>query len=449
MIRKEWIAPWLGPLAFAAVGLAIIAIAPRLHKEAEIARDVAQAAEAIRERYIEDVDADEVRYTALEGMMEALDPYSDYYRPDEAANLVEDNEGKFGGLGVFITMDEDNRLIIQSTIEGKPAFTEGLRSGDWIVAVDGTPLKGKRLDECSRLIKGEVGTEVNLTIRRPEVEEVLEFTVTRGEIEIASVKGAEIIDKAHGIGYVRIIQFQGNTPDEFDRAIGTLRGEGMNSLILDLRSNPGGVLDSAVDLAGRFLPVETLIVKTVGRDGDVREDLVEEDTLLPPFPLVVLVNDGSASSSEIVAAAIQDHGRGVLVGARTFGKASVQSLIRIGDDNALLKLTTAKYLTPRGRCIHRERAHTEEDEWGLHPDLPVRLDPEAFEKIRWAWATREAGREAEAPEGGAEDEPGPPADTQLEEALEVLRDPERYGALLAGAPPEGKEAPSRTAKGER
>lgn len=449
MIRKEWILPWLGPAALVGTALLIISLAPRFRSEAAIARDVSDVARLIQERYLEEVDPEEVRYGALEGMVDALDdPYSAFYRPAEALRASQENKGKFGGVGIMIQLDDHKRLVIVSTIEGKPAFLAGLMPGDLILAVDGTPTRGLRLDQASPLIKGEVKTTVRFTIERPEMGEPFEITVERGEIEIVSIRGTRIIDEEAGIGYVRLIQFQENSTEEFDDAIDRLQGEGMESLILDLRSNPGGVLKTAVDLASRFLPEDALIVSTVGRDRS-EEHVVTEDPTLPSVPLIVLVNEGSASASEILAGAIQDHRRGLLLGVRTFGKGSVQSLISIGEDSSLLKITTAKYQTPSGRIIHREKGHDEDDPWGLIPDVMVPLPLEDFHRIRWSWGSRIEGLVTREPDGSKVEPPEEvPDDTQLDEALRLLRDLDQYRSLLAKDTPVAAELLPETAKGK-
>ena len=456
MQRRDWIAPFIAPAILAAAAFGIVILAPRLRRDAEMHRETSQVAAAIRNRYVEEVEPDEVRYSALEGMADALDRYSDFYRPDWADELRQDNEGKFGGLGFYIIKEHpDSALRIDGVIEGYPAFEAGILADDRILSIDGISTKGLRTNECARLLKGEVETSVRLEIYRSTVEGPWEVTVIRAEIKRESIKGIDIIDEKAGIGYVRIIQFQENTPNDFDTAIVDLKEMEMRSLILDLRSNPGGVLSGALDMAGRFLQEGDLILRTVGRDSPV-EYLAEDEPTLPEMPVVVLVNQGSASASEIVAGAIQDHRRGLVLGGRTFGKGSVQSMIKIGNEGSILKLTTSKYQTPSGRVIHRDPGDEEEDDWGLLPDIPVALllpdevkdlsteervgaEMMTFHEIRTAWTNEERGRI----DPSAEE---PPPDRQLDEALRILREPKKYSDILDGLAKTVSDADEKTAK---
>ncbi|MCZ6691808.1 MAG: S41 family peptidase [Planctomycetota bacterium] len=449
MSRKEWIPSLVSTAIFMVAALAIVMIASEIRQRKPLIRDVSEVARQIEERYLFGVDDDELRYAALEGMVDALDPYSEFYPPDQAREINEENDGKFGGLGIRVRKIKGEPIYVESTLEGQPAFNAGVRAGDWITAVDGFTTEQLKRSEILRLLKGEVGSSVRLTIHRKGVEASLEIDVVRGEIQILSVVGAELIDPQARIGYLRMIQFQVNSPAEFDDAIDELEARGMQSLIVDLRTNPGGVLTASLRIAGRFLPLDAPLLKTVSRDKTEEEYEVENEPTLPRIPLVVLVNEFSASASEIVAGAIQDHQRGILVGTRTFGKGSVQTLIPIGKEEALLKLTTAKYQTPSGRQIHREPGAGEEDAWGLRPDVTIPFDVGILYEIRRRSVEKERGIHM-VPHETVEKTEGPvPNDPQLEEAIRILKDPDRYDSILAGASPAAERALPKTAKGVR
>jgi len=326
-------------------------------------RNFTEIFDRIRSSYVEPVDDKTLLQYAIDGMLSNLDPHSDYLLPEDFSELQEHTTGKFGGLGIEVGI-EDGLIKVVTPIDDTPAKKAGIKSGDLIVSLDGEPVREMSLTNAIDKMRGEPGTDIELTIRRAGEPELLDFTVTRAEIKVASVRGESLGD---GIGYLRITQFQDKSGRELIEAIAKLQtvakdnNEQFNGLILDLRNNPGGVLDAAVEVSDAFLNTG-LIVYTEGRiaESDFRYSASEE-TIAEDIPLIVLINGGSASASEIVAGALQDHKRAVIVGTQSFGKGSVQSVLPIGGDKAI-KLTTARYFTPKGRSIQAQ---------GIHPDVFV------------------------------------------------------------------------------
>ena len=327
------------------------------------------ALETVKENYYKDTDDKDLMYGALKGMCSSLDPHSQFMDQDVYKEMKVETEGEFGGLGIEITM-RDQFLTIVAPIEDTPAYEVGLQAGDRIVEIEGEPTKDLTLAEAVRKLRGRPGTTVSITVMRPGTPKMLHFTITRRKIRIKSIKDAKII--TDGIGYVRLTQFNEHTGKELEKALRELEKKGLKALILDLRNDPGGLLQVAIEVADKFIPGDRLIVYTKGR---LKEQNIEfrshAKATHPHFPLVVLVNKGSASGSEIVAGAIQDWKRGIILGSKTFGKGSVQSVLPLSDGSAL-RLTTAKYFTPKGRCI---------DKVGIEPDIPVEVTDEQEIKL--------------------------------------------------------------------
>ncbi len=312
----------------------------------------------IKESYVEEVSDEQLLNYAIEGMLNGLDPHSAYLDPDEFQELKIGTEGEFGGLGIEVTM-EDGFVRVVAPIDDTPAERAGVQSGDLIVRLDDQPVKGMSLNEAVQTMRGEPGTEIQLTIVRDSREQPLQVTIERATIEVESVS-ARMLEP--GYGYVRVSHFQSNTQSALDSAISELGNQSdndLNGLVLDLRNNPGGVLSAAVSVSDSFLD-EGLIVYTDGRvdDAQLRYSARPGDAI-EGAPMVVLVNEGSASASEIVAGALQDHQRALIVGKQTFGKGSVQTIQDLSDGGAL-KLTTARYFTPDGRSIQAS---------GIVPDI--------------------------------------------------------------------------------
>jgi carboxyl-terminal processing protease len=314
----------------------------------------------IKANYVEPVEDKVLLENAIRGMVSGLDPHSNYLDADDYKELQVGTKGEFGGLGIEVGM-EDGFVKVISPIDDTPAQRAGVRSGDLIVRLDDTPVKGLSLSEAVALMRGKPGTSLELTIVRKGEEKPLKITVVRDIIRVVSIK-SRLLDKR--FAYLRISQFQANTTSDMLKSLDKMKNEvdgPLLGMVLDLRNNPGGVLNAAVSVSDAFLE-SGLIVYTEGRESDsqLRFEAAPDD-VLDGAPIVVLVNEGSASASEIVAGALQDQNRAVIMGSRTFGKGSVQTIIPI-TDTAAVKLTTARYFTPSGRSIQAE---------GIEPDIQL------------------------------------------------------------------------------
>lgn len=312
----------------------------------------------IKQAYVEPVDDTTLLNNAIDGMLNGLDPHSAYLRDDALSDLQENTRGEFGGLGIEIEM-QNGFLRVITPIDDTPALKAGVQAGDLIIKIDEHTVNGMGLQESVDLMRGKPGTDVTLTVVREHQPKPLEITITRAIIKITSVK-QRILEP--GFGYIRITQFQVHTGDNVVKAIDKLQQQhALKGLVLDLRNNPGGVLNAAVEVSDAFLS-EGLIVYTNGRlpNSELRFNATSSDPS-KGVPLVVLINGGSASASEIVAGALQDHHRAVILGSQSFGKGSVQTVLPLTNDSAL-KLTTARYYTPSGRSIQAE---------GITPDIQV------------------------------------------------------------------------------
>jgi carboxyl-terminal processing protease len=330
-----------------------------IYKELELFSD---AVSLIRSDYVEEKKSKDLMYGALKGMLASLDPYSQFMDPDTYNEMKVETEGEFGGIGIEITL-KDDLLTIISPIDDTPAYKAGLKAGDKIVKIDGAIAKDLTLIDAVKKLRGKPGTDVNIIILRESDKKLLEFTITRSIIKIDSIKKAEIIEP--GIGYIRLTEFQENTPKDLSEALKKLEADNLQGLVLDLRNNPGGLLDVAVDVAGKFLEEGKLVVSTKGRiENQNLEFKSKNKNNHLNYPIVVLINGGSASASEIVAGALQDYKRALLIGTRSFGKGSVQTVVPMSDGSAI-RLTTSKYFTPKGRSIHGE---------GIVPDIIVEFE---------------------------------------------------------------------------
>jgi len=313
-------------------------------------RVFAAALAAIESEYADEVEADRLVYSAINGMLQTLDPHSSFFDPRAYAQLRERQEGRYYGLGITIqVVGADIRVV--SIFEGSPAYREGIRRGDVIAEIEGESTEGWTSDDAVRRLRGPQGSLVDIAVRREGYEELIPLSVERDEIHIPTILGAFMVDEQ--TGYVRLRDFSETTDSELGTSLSQLAEEGMKRLVLDLRDNPGGPLDQAIKVANRFLPRGDLIVYTRGRIPNSDQDYrATESSALGHLPMVVLVNRNSASAAEIVAGALQDHDRAYIVGETTFGKALVQSIYRVSQ-GAGLALTTARYYTPSGRLIQR------------------------------------------------------------------------------------------------
>ena len=314
----------------------------------------------VERNYVEEVDSEKLTTSAIDGMLKTLDPYSTYLSPERYRELEIGTSGEFGGVGMEVS-EENGFLTVITPIEGSPAEKAGIKPRDQIIEIEGKSTQGMVVQEAVQLLRGPSGTAVKITIRREGEPEPRVVTLIRDKIVVKSVK-SELLD--NGIGYIRLAQFQDHSSDELRQAIAGLEaknGKELRGLILDLRNNPGGLLTEAIDIVDEFIDTG-LIVSVKGRTQDqTREYYATKNGSFQTFPVVVLVNEGSASASEVVAEALQDSKRAVILGTKTFGKGSVQTIIKL-EDGSGLKLTTAKFYAPSGRSINKV---------GVTPDIIV------------------------------------------------------------------------------
>ncbi len=326
-----------------------------------------EAFERVREDYVDEVTSKELIEAAINGMLTHLDPHSSYLNEEGLEDITVQTKGEFGGLGIEVTM-ENGFIKVVSPIDDTPAFNAGVKAGDYITHLDGKAVVGMTLSEAVDMMRGKIGTSIELTVRREGEAKALKFKVTRAVITIKSVKSEIMGD----IAYVRISSFNNNTDSGVKDAIDAAKkklGSRLRGVVLDLRNNPGGLLNQAIAVSDLFLE-QGEIVSTRGRhESDTKRDMATAGDVTEGMPLVVLINGGSASASEIVSGALQDHRRAVLMGTKSFGKGSVQTIIQIPDHGAL-RLTTARYYTPSGRSIQAT---------GIEPDITV--EPAKIEKI--------------------------------------------------------------------
>ncbi len=345
-------------------------------------RTLVDVIEFVKDNYVETIDTDVLITGAVKGVVDELDDFSQYLDEKEYKALKNETKGEFGGIGMRLQKTDDF-ITVATPMPGTPAFKAGIMPGDRILAVDGKEVVSMKLDEAVALMRGPAGSKVKLSISRKndkgEYEPIPDITLKRATIVPEVVYYRMLPDN---IGYVYLVDFSGHSTEEVKKALAELTKQGMTSLILDLRFNPGGLLTGAVDIAKLFLPENEMIVYTKGRKPEYYQEYkTVGKPLYPQLPMAVLVNQGSASASEIVSGALQDNGRAFIVGQRTFGKASVQQVIPLAGGSAL-RLTIAKYYTPSGKLIHRNyRDKTKEDEGGIWPDIEVDVKPEDDVKV--------------------------------------------------------------------
>lgn len=367
----------------------------------------AEALSLIKKNYVEDVNDRDLLYGAVKGMLLSLDPHSSFLTPDNYKEMKIDTKGEFGGLGIQISI-KDNMLTVIAPIEDTPAFRLGIKAGDKIIKIDGESTKDMSLFDAVSKLRGPKGTSVTITIIRKDLEEPKDVTIVRDVIEIKSVKSRVIEDD---IGYVKLLQFQQKTSKDLSLALKSLEKEHISALILDLRNNPGGLLNSSVDVAGQFLPPGRLVVSIKGREGEETKFVTPSNGDYYDYDMIVLVNEGSASASEIVAGALQDWGRAVVLGAQTFGKGSVQTVIPLSDGSAL-RLTTARYYTPKGRSIQTT---------GIEPDITVEAKASSGGRIHPVLREKDLDNHLENDTIGDEDPitDGNPEEAPLEAPVDV------------------------------
>ena len=385
--------------------------------------------ERVRKDY---VDGDKVTYkdliyAAMKGMLNSLDPHSEFMDASKYNELKDDTEGLFGGVGIVIGV-RDSFLTVISPMEDTPAFKAGILTGDRIIKIEGKSAEKLTLPDAVKRLRGTPGTEVNITVLRPSSGQAKDYKLTRAEIKLDTAKDIngkrEFPLGENKIGYIRLTQFGEQTSSELDDALKKLDRQGMQALVLDLRNNPGGLLDQAAKVCEKFLPKNQLIVSTEGRHAEERSEYRSSGRgAHPTLPLVILVNNGSASASEIVAGCLQDTtatgaSRAIILGEQTFGKGSVQKILPLQDGSAL-RLTTAKYYTPSHKVIHEK---------GITPDIVVPMSAEDEEAL---FLRRSPGAVETLPDDKRE-EIMAIHDVQLERAMEVLKGVTIYAQRSAG-----------------
>ena len=337
-----------------------------IYKELELFSDTVSI---IRSDYVEEPKSKDLIYGALKGMLSALDPYSQFMDPDTYNEMKVETEGEFGGIGIEITI-KDDLLTIIAPIDGTPAYKVGLKPNDKIVKIEDKITRDLTLIEAVKMLRGKPGTDVKITVLREKERKLLDFTITRSIIKLESIKRSEIVKD--DIGYIRLVEFQEKTQGDLEANLRKLEKKGMKGLILDLRNNPGGLLNAAVDVSDKFLEEDKVIVSTKGRVKN--QDFIFKSKTRKKhlgYPMVILINGGSASASEIVAGAIKDHKRGLIMGTKSFGKGSVQTVVPLSDGSAV-RLTTSKYFTPSGKPIRED---------GITPDIIVEYkEPEKLQE---------------------------------------------------------------------
>ncbi|MFH1640924.1 MAG: S41 family peptidase [Candidatus Omnitrophota bacterium] len=363
--------------------------------------------------YVDEVVPRDLIYGALKGMLSSLDPHSQFMDPDTYNELKIDTEGKFGGLGIEITI-KDGLLTVVTPIEDTPAWKAGVKSNDRIIKIDDEITRDMTLTDAVKKLRGRPGDAVNITVLRESEKSILEFEIFRDIIKIKDIKEAKILE--NGIAYIRLVEFRENTSRDLKGVLENLYKDGMTSLILDLRNNPGGLLDEAVKVTGKFIKKGELIVYTKGRIPSQDLKFVSESNRpILDLPMVVLINEGSASGSEIVAACLRDYKRAIILGTKSFGKGSVQTIVPLSDGSAL-KLTTSKYFTPSGEEIHGK---------GVEPDIIIqeaRIEPQfdkdaEFEQSQYIFEKFEKNQ----PEGKEAISADYKNDNQLMRAMDVLK----------------------------
>ncbi len=392
--------------------------------------------ESVRQEYVdgEGLSYEQLVNGALKGMLNTLDPHSEYMQAKKYNELKKDTEGEYGGVGIVVNV-QHGKVTVVAPMEDSPGFEAGLKIGDQLVKVEGEPVEGD-LEETVQLLRGKAGTDVTVTLFRESSSETKDVTVTRRAIKVSTV--TDINGQTNypvsddGIGYVRLLQFGDHTADDLESALKKLEKNGMTSLVLDLRDNPGGLLDQAVYVAEKFLPKGQMIVSTEGRGAIRKEEYRARGRgKIRDLPMVVLVNGGSASAAEIVSGCLQDLKRAVVIGEQTFGKGSVQSILPLGNGSAL-RLTTARYYTPSHKVIHEN---------GISPDIIVEMSDEELAAMRM----RQSPGGLETLDQADRDRIGAFGDPQFNRARDVFKAVNLFSKLTASRDVASKlEAPKKT-----
>ncbi len=365
----------------------------------------------IRKGYVDESKTSykDLVHSGLKGMLGNLDPHSQFLEPQAYQQIKDDTTGEFSGIGIVLG-SKDNVLTVISPIEDSPAFKAGVQAGEKIIEVDGQSTEGLTVNDAIKKLRGEKGTSVKLKLLGPGSRDFHTVDLVRDVIRVTSVKGARLLDADSRIGYIRITQFTETSADDLETQLQKMTNQNMRALILDLRNNPGGLLTAAVNVSELFLEKGKDIVSTRGRPGTPNPAPIQAlgNRHYLTFPMAILINGGSASASEIVSGALQDHKRAVLVGDTTFGKASVQSVLAL-DEQTAIRLTTAYYYTPSGRLIH---------DLGIQPDIVAPIPPDMWQKIQLRRLSDESPGSVDAKQlEGTENI----RDLQLDRAVDLLK----------------------------
>ena len=425
MIHKHSIT-WV--VVFGVILLMFLQLPPMAAKQDSVVHTYSALVEVdalAKQQFVESIEDDRLVDGAIRGMMFQLDPYSGYIAPDELAAFERRSHGDFSGVWVEVGM-RGGHLTVIAPVEGSPAAQAGVLAGDTLLSIDGQKLEGRSVFDVEEMLVGPLGTRVNIEVRHPGERDTTKLSLVREPVHLTTVRGFRrdasgawvyMIDRGEGIGYVRVSNFHENTMRDFDAAIRELLDGGAVVLILDLRFNPGGLMQQAVAMVDRFVD-GGLILSTVTRRRAVDEYMAVREGTIDNLKLVVLINGNSASAAEIVAGSLQARGRAVVVGERSFGKGSVQHLIHLVGHKAAIKLTVAYYRLPDGRIIHRTDKNVLTDLWGVTPDVKVTLSEDEIQAIQ------ELRRRVDvSPAVNAVSSPTPELvrDRQLEEALAIAR----------------------------
>ena len=387
----------------------------------------------IKDNYVEDIDTKKLVYGGATGMVHVLDPFSQFLEPEAHNEMRSETEGEFGGLGIRIAV-RDGILTVITPLPGTPAYKQGILPDDRIIKIDGDSTQDIQIEQAVKKLRGSPGSKVTITIGREGEKELKDYVLTRELIKVESIKSKMLTDD---VGYVRLTEFQQRSAVDFDAALKSLKNKGMKNLVVDLRNNPGGLLNVAVDICRLFIGGNKLIVYTQGRRQPRQEFHADANAPYGALPMVMLVNHGSASGSEIFAGCMQDYHRAVILGSETFGKGSVQSVIPLADGSGL-RLTTAKYYTPSGRTFHRDE---KTGKGGITPDIVIEIprdveiklqsqDEEIFNKPK-ADTTKDAlkdtkGKNMTQKEKDAKAAEGPAKDDVLDRAVQILKSREIF-----------------------
>jgi carboxyl-terminal processing protease len=391
--------------ALFALGLAVSHSAPAHDKEYELVRLVVDVLTQVRKNYVTEIDPDKERKLVedmINGGLERLDPHSAYINPRDYKQFDKISKGTFGGIGIQLGYDRQNRgqLTVISPMVGTPAYEKGVLAGDLILKIDGKSTENMRISDAVDIIQGEPGKSISLTVLHEGSKDPVDVDITRAEIKVLSVMGDRrladnpkdwdfFIDHANKIGYIRLTNFSETAAKEMKDAVEKLQADGARALIIDLRNNPGGLLKAAVDISDLFLTDGTIVTIKGRNESERTYEAKASGTFFLPaekFPIAILINKYSASASEILSAALQDHGRAVIVGERSYGKGSVQNIIQLNEGDqgtGALKLTTASYWRPSGKNIHRFPDSKETDEWGVKPDPGFEVPMKDEERLEY------------------------------------------------------------------